>query len=87
VRALLAAAVLIASAGSAQQSGPVVAVPGGQVRGTVSDAALVFRAIPYAAPPLGQLRWRPPQPVRAWRGVRDATHNGPACLQNSEGWN
>jgi para-nitrobenzyl esterase len=87
VRALLAAAVLIASAGSAQQSGPVVAVPGGQVRGTVSHAALVFRAIPYAAPPLGQLRWRPPQPVRAWRGVRDATHNGPACLQNSEGWN
>jgi para-nitrobenzyl esterase len=62
-------------------------VPGGDVRGAATVDALVFRAIPYAAPPLADLRWRAPQPVQPWQGVRDATKNGPACLQNSEGWN
>jgi para-nitrobenzyl esterase len=87
VIAALAAIGLAATAASAQQAAPVVAVPGGEVRGAATDDALVFRAIPYAAPPLGDLRWRPPRPVRAWQGVRDATRNGPACLQYSEGWN
>jgi para-nitrobenzyl esterase len=85
--ALVGAGVLAASVASAQPASPVVAVPGGEVRGAATADALVFRAIPYAAPPLGELRWRAPQPVRAWEGVRDATHDGPACLQNSEGWN
>lgn len=85
--ALVGAGVLAASVASAQPAGPVVAVPGGEVRGAATADALVFRAIPYAAPPLGELRWRAPQPVRPWEGVRDATHDGPACLQNSEGWN
>jgi para-nitrobenzyl esterase len=85
--ALVAAAILAATAASAQQANPVVAVPGGEVRGAAADGALVFRAIPYAAPPLADLRWRAPQPVRPWQGVRDATRNGPACLQNLEGWN
>jgi para-nitrobenzyl esterase len=65
----------------------MVAVPGGEVRGEAIGGALVFRAIPYAAPPLADLRWRPPQPVRPWQDVRDGAHDGPACLQNSEGWN
>jgi para-nitrobenzyl esterase len=87
LRALLAALGLLASAASAQNAAPVVAVSGGEVRGEATEDALVFRAIPYAAPPLASLRWRAPQPIRPWQGVRDATRDGPACLQNSEGWN
>jgi para-nitrobenzyl esterase len=40
-----------------------------------------FRGLPFAAPPVGALRWREPQPVTAWRGVRDATRFGPQCMQ------
>jgi para-nitrobenzyl esterase len=47
----------------------------------------VFLGIPFAAPPLGALRWRAPQDVAAWLGVRDATHAPAACAQNDYGWN
>ena len=40
-----------------------------------------FKGIPYAAPPLGRLRWKPPQPVAAWKDVRKADHFGPRCMQ------
>lgn len=67
---------------------PRVAVTGGRIEGReAADGARVFRGIPYAAPPLARLRWRAPQPVRAWRGVRAASQLAPACLQNDYGWN
>jgi para-nitrobenzyl esterase len=66
----------------AADSGPIVKVTGGQVRGaTLDKAGAVFKGIPYAAPPVGELRWREPMPVRSWPGVRDATAFGPLCAQ------
>ncbi len=86
--ALLAILLAGASSAAAQQADTVeVQVPGGAVAGSDIGAALVFRGIPFAAPPLGELRWRAPQPVARWDGVRDATRPAPPCLQKSEGWN
>ncbi len=62
-----------------------VKTAGGLVNGvTVADGTIrVFNGIPYAAPPVGELRWRAPQPPQAWEGVRDASTPGPACLQGA----
>jgi para-nitrobenzyl esterase len=60
---------------------PQVTIDTGTIEGTQVDAARVFRAIPYAAPPIGPLRWRPPQPAQPWTGVRPAATDGPACPQ------
>ena len=59
----------------------VVSTSGGAVRGTVNGSAEAFLGIPYAAPPVGELRWREPQPAAAWEGVRDAAAFGPVCQQ------
>jgi para-nitrobenzyl esterase len=42
---------------------------------------MVYEGIPYAAPPVGDLRWKPPQPVTPWPAVRNADRYGPACMQ------
>lgn len=62
-----------------------VATDRGVVVGQRRDGARAFFAIPYAAPPIGALRWRPPAPAAAWAGRRDATQRGPACPQPEEG--
>ncbi|MGE2731009.1 carboxylesterase/lipase family protein [Mycolicibacterium vaccae] len=54
----------------------------GALRGEALDGALVFRGVPYAAPPTGERRWRPAQPVEPWTGVRDATAFGPIAPQD-----
>jgi para-nitrobenzyl esterase len=66
---------------------PAVTVTGGAVEGLARADRVEFRGIPFAAPPLGDLRWQPPAAVVAWRGVRDAARPAPACLQNDYGWN
>ena len=61
---------------------PVVPVTGGQVQGKLLLAGgAMFKGIPFAAPPVGDLRWREPQPVKPWIGVRQATEYRPACMQ------
>lgn len=60
---------------------PTVAAPAGAVRGIRENGANVFRAIPYAQAPVGDLRWRAPQPLPRWDGVRAATERGVACMQ------
>ncbi|GAA4613616.1 carboxylesterase/lipase family protein [Saccharopolyspora hordei] len=59
----------------------VVELDTGRVRGLVFDEHRLFQGIPYAAPPVGELRWRAPQPVEPWAGVRDATEPGSPCPQ------
>src|SRR5271170_8135238 len=53
----------------------------GWVVGAPLGPSLAFKAIPYAAPPVGPLRWRPPQPAAGWKGDRSASADGPACPQ------
>ncbi len=60
---------------------PTVTIDSGTVVGAIVDQARVFKSIPYASPPVGPLRWRPPAPATPWTGARDATQDGPACPQ------
>ena len=79
-----AAALFAASTGftnAAETGDPQVRVAEGLVRGQVRDGVTVFRALPYAAAPVGSLRFRPPQPAKAWSGVREAVEDGPSCPQ------
>ncbi len=59
---------------------PRVRIGNGEIAGTGSDVR-VYRGIPYAAPPVGPLRWRPPQPARPWTGVHDGSRFGPDPMQ------
>ncbi|HEU5347628.1 MAG TPA: carboxylesterase family protein, partial [Ktedonobacterales bacterium] len=59
----------------------VVKTQYGEVRGSVADGVHTFKGIPYAAPPFGANRFRPPQPVAPWSGVRDALTFGPKTPQ------
>lgn len=78
----------LSGANAAAQSGPLVTVTGGRIRGrSTPDGGAAFKGIPYARPPLGELRWRAPQPAAVWTGVRDAAAFSVACTQLSEGWN
>ena len=70
--AILLSALLLAACTASQVSSPILTVEGGQVQGVATDipGITVFRGIPYAAPPIGPLRWKEPQPVEPWDGVK-----------------
>jgi para-nitrobenzyl esterase len=86
---LAAVAALVASAAQAHNPSapPTVKIDSGPLVGVTEGPANVFRNIPYAAPPVGPLRWAPPQPVKAWTAPRAAAAAGPSCPQtmNADG--
>ena len=77
---LLLASILLASPVFAS-AGETVAVTGGAVSGVSDKGVTAFKGIPYAASPTGANRWRAPQPVVAWKGVRDGSAYGHDCAQ------
>jgi len=79
IRILAALLVLVAALPAAAQ--PIVDAPAGQARGEALDGLDVYRGLPYAQPPVGERRWRPPAELPRWEGVRDATRFGPSCIQ------
>jgi len=82
------AALALTAVTPAAATSPVVQIDAGTIQGeTGPDDRAVFRGIPFAAPPVGDLRWRAPQPVKHWQGVRQTMKSAPACLQIDYGWN
>ncbi|TWD81233.1 para-nitrobenzyl esterase [Kribbella amoyensis] len=87
VAAVGASVGVLGTAGQATGAGTgpddaVVWTEGGAVRGSVTDDTRAFQGIPYAAPPVGALRWQDPRPAAPWQGQRDGTRPGPACPQD-----
>lgn len=75
-----AAALLTASQANAN-SPATVTIDSGSLQGVVHDNVIAFKGIPYAAPPVGELRWKAPQPAPAWQGIRLADQYGHDCMQ------
>jgi para-nitrobenzyl esterase len=79
--ALIAALAALPLAARAAPFPTEVKIDSGALAGAVSDGVLSFKGAPFAAPPVGPLRWRAPQPATAWTGVRKATEYGHDCMQ------
>lgn len=80
----IAAVLVAATAVPAHAAGTtVIRTDAGFVSGSISNAQRSFQGIPFAAPPTGDDRWRDPQPVQPWHGVRKATEPGPRCAQDA----
>jgi len=80
VAVALASALAFASSLSAQKPKPV-RTDAGPVQGTVENGITIYKGIPFAAPPLGDLRWRAPKPASPWKDVLHADKFAPACMQ------
>jgi para-nitrobenzyl esterase len=78
---LAAVAALTVAATGTSSADPVALTDRGAVRGVAHDGYKTFEGIPYAAPPVGVLRWKAPQRAAAWTGVRDASEPGSKCVQ------
>jgi para-nitrobenzyl esterase len=76
-------------ASAEEAPGPVVAVTGGRIQGKLqpSGGGAVFKGVPFAQPPVGDLRWRDDQPLKPWTGIRPATEYANTCMQGNSGWN
>ena len=85
IAALLFGAVALGAAADPGTDSTVVKTESGKLRGEVLDAdsgLAVYRGIPFAAPPIGELRWKAPQPAKTWSDVREATEFGAICPQS-----
>jgi para-nitrobenzyl esterase len=80
-RAVGLAATLSVSLRVAADTAPVIGAPAGAVRGAATGTIHVFKGIPFALPPTGARRWKPPLPVPKWTDTHDATRYGPPCVQ------
>ena len=78
---LTAALALNAPLALAASAGPVITTDSGKVEGKVDGGVASWKGIPFAAPPVGKLRWRAPQPVQPWFGLRQATSYAADCMQ------
>jgi para-nitrobenzyl esterase len=67
------------------QAPSTIKVESGELQGVVEDGVVSFKGIPFAAPPVGELRWRPPQPAAKWTGVRQASEFAADCMQGRFG--
>ena len=79
--ATLASAAALMSAAETPAAFTRVTVDTGKLRGEAQGEVVSFKGIPFAQPPVGELRWEPPQPVAKWQGVRDAVGYGADCMQ------
>jgi para-nitrobenzyl esterase len=80
-RLAIAALFCIAATNSSRAAIEYANITGGRVQGEVQDRLTSFKGLPFAAPPVGALRWKIPQPVIGWSGVRKADIFAPACIQ------
>lgn len=81
INILVFAILLLGNVSCKKQISELVKVEGGTIKGTVTKDLLVFKGVPFAAPPVGELRWKAPQPVKKWEGIRQATEFAPAPMQ------
>ncbi|MFM0616287.1 carboxylesterase family protein [Paraburkholderia nemoris] len=71
--------------GSSITPDPTIAMTGGgAVQGAMTNGVIAYKGVPFAAPPVGSLRWQPPQPIAAWSGVRQTTSFGHDCMQAND---
>ena len=83
IASLLPAVLLTLALAGCQPANPVLEIEGGKIQGVESSAkgVYVYKGIPFAAPPVGDLRWKEPQPVVPWEGVKVADTFGPGAMQ------
>jgi para-nitrobenzyl esterase len=81
VLAAASAALSLLALGAPARAADTVHVAQGTLHGATAGGVSSFKGVPFAAPPTGELRWRPPAAAKTWTGVRDATAYGPACMQ------
>ena len=79
--AIVGAALAVTTASAAEPPAPI-RTDAGLLQGVHEDDLVVYRGVPFAAPPVGDLRWKAPRPVKPWSGARRADALGPACMQS-----
>lgn len=80
-RSILWVAIVAASLGVTLSAQDTVSIQTGKIKGVTADGLVAFKGIPFAAPPVGDLRWRPPQPPAKWKGVRSTADYAHDCMQ------